>query len=56
MRSLNRLLVPILALLVIPSASVIAQVLEDAAIGETIEHYFQGYATGNGEHFKKAST
>lgn len=54
MRSLTRLLVLILALLVISSASAVAQVSEEAAIRETIEHYFQGHATGNGEHFRKA--
>ena len=53
MLKLNRLLI-IMALLVIPSASAIAQASEEAAIRETIEHYFQDHATGNGEHFRKA--
>jgi len=31
-----------------------AQNADDAAIRATIENYFKGHATGNGEHFKKA--
>lgn len=54
MRRLNRLLIPILALLAIACAPALAQVSEEAAIRETIQHYFQGHATGNGEHFRKA--
>jgi len=30
------------------------QQTDDAAIRQTIEHYFRGHATGNGEEFKKA--
>jgi hypothetical protein len=54
MRSLNRLLIAILALFAIAYTSVLAQPSEEAAIRETIQHYFQGHATGNGEHFRKA--
>jgi hypothetical protein len=32
----------------------LAQDKEEAAIRETIQHYFQGHATGNGEFFRKA--
>lgn len=41
------------------SAAVLLPVLarnaqaEEAAVRATIEHYFQGHATGDGEHFKK---
>ena len=31
-----------------------AQNAEEAAVRETIENYFRGHATGNGEYFKKA--
>jgi hypothetical protein len=31
-----------------------AQNTEEAAVRETIENYFRGHATGNGEYFKKA--
>jgi hypothetical protein len=31
-----------------------AQSAEEAAVRETIENYFRGHATGNGEYFKKA--
>lgn len=31
-----------------------AQNKEEAAVRETIEHYFRGHASGDGEHFKKA--
>lgn len=30
-----------------------AQNAEDAAVRQTIEHYFRGHATGQGEHFRK---
>jgi len=32
----------------------LAQDSEEAAIRETIQHYFQGHATGDGQHFRKA--
>lgn len=54
MRHLNQLLITILALFFIPWTPVFAQDSEEAAIRETIQHYFQGHATGNGEHFRKA--
>ncbi|HYP29483.1 MAG TPA: nuclear transport factor 2 family protein [Blastocatellia bacterium] len=54
MRKLNRLLVTVLALFIISLTPALAQDSEEAAIRETIQHYFQGHATGNGEHFRKA--
>lgn len=54
MRSLNRKLIPILALFFIACIPALAQDSEEAAIRETIQYYFQGHATGNGEHFRKA--
>jgi putative lumazine-binding protein len=54
MRYSKRLLTAILALLFIPWTAALAQDGEDALIRETIQHYFQGHATGNGEYFRKA--
>jgi Putative lumazine-binding len=54
MRKLNRLLITAVTLFFISLTPALAQDSEDAAIRETIQHYFQGHATGNGEHFRKA--
>lgn len=54
MRKLNLLLISLWAVFCISSTPALAQDAEEAAIRETIEHYFQGHATGNGEYFRKA--
>jgi hypothetical protein len=54
MRKLNQLLITFAALFFISLTPALAQDSEEAAIRETIQHYFQGHATGNGEHFRKA--
>jgi len=54
MRKLNQQLITLLALFFIVLTPALAQDSEEAAIRETIQHYFQGHATGNGEHFRKA--
>lgn len=52
MRNLNRLSFALLALLFV-AAPAAAQESEEAAVRAAIEHYFQGHATGQGEHFRK---
>lgn len=54
MLKLNRLLITVAWLFFISLTPAFAQDSEEAAIRETIQHYFQGHATGNGEHFRKA--
>jgi Putative lumazine-binding len=54
MRKLNQQLITLLALFFIVLTPALAQDSEEAAIREAIQHYFQGHATGNGEHFRKA--
>ena len=53
MRHLNRLPVVVLILLFVACAPASAQESEEAAVRAAIEHYFQGHATGQGEHFRK---
>jgi hypothetical protein len=54
MRKTNQLLLTLVALVFITGTSASAQDAEETAIRETIQSYFQGHATGNGEHFRKA--
>lgn len=54
MRNLNRLVITVAAVFFVTWAPALAQNSEEAAIRETIQYYFQGHATGNGEHFRKA--
>jgi hypothetical protein len=54
MRKFNQLLTAMVAIFFISLAPALAQDPEEAAIRETIQHYFRGHATGNGEHFRKA--
>ena len=53
MRNLNRLPLAFLTLLLFLCAPAAAQASEEAAVRAAIEHYFQGHATGQGEHFRK---
>ncbi len=53
MHRLNRLSLAALALLLFGCAPALAQTSEEAAVREAIQHYFQGHATGQGEHFRK---
>ncbi|HEX8558238.1 MAG TPA: nuclear transport factor 2 family protein [Pyrinomonadaceae bacterium] len=53
MRNLNRLSVALFAVLFVACAPALAQESEEAAVRAAIEHYFQGHATGQGEHFRK---
>ena len=53
MRKLNRLPLAALTLLLFLCAPAAAQESEEAAVREAIQHYFQGHATGQGEHFRK---
>jgi hypothetical protein len=53
MRNLNRLSVAVLALLFVTCTPAAAQESEEAAVRAAIEHYFQGHATGQGEHYRK---
>jgi hypothetical protein len=53
MRNLNRLPLAALTLLLFLCAPAPAQESEEAAVRAAIEHYFQGHATGQGEHFRK---
>src|SRR5918998_5123537 len=53
MRKLNRLPLAALTLLLFLCAPALAQESEEAAVRAAIEHYFQGHATGQGEHFRK---
>lgn len=41
-------------LFVAAGATAQAQTSEEAGVREAIEHYFQGHATGVGDHFRKA--
>jgi hypothetical protein len=54
MRQLKQLLIALVVFLFISSTPASAQQVEEAAIRETIQHYFQGHATGDGEFFRKA--
>lgn len=54
MRKLSRASAAVLAVLFITCAPASAQDSEEAAVREAIQHYFQGHATGQGEHFRKA--
>jgi hypothetical protein len=54
MLKFNRASVAVLALLLIACAPASAQDSEEAGVREAIQHYFQGHATGQGEHFRKA--
>ena len=53
MRNSNRLPFIALTLLLFLCAPAAAQESEEAAVRAAIEHYFQGHATGQGEHFRK---
>lgn len=53
MRNLNRVAFAVLALLFVTCAQASAQESEEAAVRAAIEHYFQGHATGQGEHYRK---
>jgi hypothetical protein len=53
MRNLQRLSFAVLTLLFVNCAPASAQESEEAAVREAIRHYFQGHATGQGEHFRK---
>ena len=53
MRNLNRAAFALLVLLFGAGAQASAQESEEAAVRAAIEHYFQGHATGQGEHFRK---
>ncbi|MET0624965.1 MAG: nuclear transport factor 2 family protein, partial [Pyrinomonadaceae bacterium] len=53
MRNLNRAAFAVVALLFVTCAQASAQESEEAAVRAAIEHYFQGHATGQGEHFRK---
>jgi hypothetical protein len=54
MRNLNRVALAFVALLFVTCAQASAQeASEEAAVRAAIEHYFQGHATGQGEHFRK---
>ncbi len=53
MRNLKRLTPALLTLLLLSCAPAAAQESEEAAVRAAIEHYFQGHATGQGEHFRK---
>lgn len=53
MRNSNRLSFIALTLLLFLCAPAAAQESEEAAVRAAIEHYFQGHATGQGEHFRK---
>jgi hypothetical protein len=41
-------------LLIAAGATAQAQTSEEAGVREAIDHYFQGHATGVGDHFRKA--
>jgi hypothetical protein len=53
MLKLNRLSVAVVALLFAACTPALAQGSEEAAVRAAIEHYFQGHATGQGEHYRK---
>ena len=53
MRNPKRLSFIALTLLLFLCAPAAAQESEEAAVRAAIEHYFQGHATGQGEHFRK---
>lgn len=54
MRKSNRALFNLLIVFFLSLTPVLAQDSEEAAIRETIQQYFQGHATGNGDYFRKA--
>jgi len=54
MRNLNRLAFAFMAVLFVTCAQASAQESEEAGVRAAIEHYFQGHATGQGEHYRKA--
>ena len=54
MRKLNRLLINLLVMFFISLSPALAQDAEEVAVRETIQNYFQGHATGNGDYFRKA--
>ena len=53
MPNLRRLPFALLLVLFAACAPALAQDSEEAAVRAAIEHYFQGHATGQGEHFRK---
>jgi Putative lumazine-binding len=53
MRNVNRVALAVVALLFVMCAQASAQESEEAAVRAAVEHYFQGHATGQGEHFRK---
>jgi hypothetical protein len=53
MRNSSRLPLAAVTLLLLLCAPAPAQESEEAAVRAAIEHYFQGHATGQGEHFRK---
>lgn len=54
MRKLNTLLISLFIMCFISLTPTFAQDADEASIRETIQHYFQGHATGNGDYFRKA--
>lgn len=54
MRKLDQLLISLSIIFFISFTPAMAQDADEAAIRETIQHYFQGHATGNGDYFRKA--
>lgn len=54
MRNLNRILLAVIALAFVGPAPASAQNAdEEAAVRAAIQHYFDGHATGQGEHYRK---
>jgi hypothetical protein len=54
MRQLNRILLTVIALAFVGPAPALAQKSEEeAAVRAAIQHYFDGHATGQGEHYRK---
>jgi hypothetical protein len=54
MRKLNRILLAVIALALAGPAPATAQNPdEEAAVRAAIQHYFDGHATGQGEHYRK---
>ena len=53
MQKLNRLSLAVLSLILFGCTPALAQNSEEAAVREAIQHYFDGHATGRGEHFRK---
>ena len=54
MRKSSRLLINLLVICFISLSPAFAQDAEEVAVRETIQNYFQGHATGNGDYFRKA--